>query len=470
MIKSKLLKAFKKLSKEELKDFKKFVQSPYFNNSKEVVKLCEYLIKEAPDFVEKRLDRKVVYQRITRTKTYNDGKMRVLMSGLYKQIRRFLALQGFERDEAFAQLFLLREFMHRGMDDSFTTQLKSLQQLKNQMPTSEDYYLQNFYLELIHHRYLIQRGERNVEPNLQGLSQSLSTFFIANQLRYYASMLSYQQMFNIHYELSFEPALIDYLEKNWELYPPIIGTYYFCILTMLHPNEINHYQELKTLLGSAFEEMPSEMLVDVYAHTRNYCIRQIRTGNLQYLEELFDIYELMIQQNMLLQEEQIRASDYRNIVVNAIRLKKYDWAKNFITNHHDFLEPNHKHNTYHYCQALLHFELQAFSQTLDHLREINSREIFIVLNHKTLLIKSYYELEEIISLDALIKSFKEYLRNHKEIGIRQYFINFVNFVNQLQNVNYFDKGKVEKLKAKIQETPQVTEKAWLLAKVNELLK
>ena len=49
-------------------------------------------------------------------------------------------------------------------------------------------------------------------------------------------------------------------------------------------------------------------------------------------------------------------------------------------------------------------------------------------------------------------------------------MNIIKYVKQLSNVNHYDREAVQKLKQQIIETHLLTEKKWLLQKVNDFIK
>ncbi len=470
MEKSKLLQVFKTLSQEELKLLRKFVRSPYYNTNKEVIALCDYLVKVAPDFETRKIERSYVYKKVTGGKAFVDGKMRFIMTNLLSVLRQFLIQQSWENDRLLQQLELLKIYNDRHLDQLFQSTLRDIRTgIDKQAPQDENDFYLPYQIEQSYHYFLMKAQQRDVEPNLQEVSQRLLSFYLINQLKYYASMLSYQHLKHIDYQMHFEPYVFEYLSKNWEQHEPIIGAYYFTLMTLTDGENEAHYKQLRELLDTAREEMPTGLLPDIYTHARNYCIRRVNLNDTKYLKELFALYQMMLEQSILLDAEgHLSPNDYKNIVANGLRLGEYQWVEEFIGVYRSKLQEHIREDYYHYCLAELRFFQQDFAEARDLLFQMDSREFFIMINTKRILIQTYYELKQENLLEALLNSYYEFLRR-REFAIRPYYSNFVLAVRHLVRINPYDKKKVKELAKQFAQTKQLVSRSWLLEKVNELL-
>jgi hypothetical protein len=93
------------------------------------------------------------------------------------------------------------------------------------------------------------------------------------------------------------------------------------------------------------------------------------------------------------------------------------------------------------------------------------------LDSKILLLKTYYELEEVDAFFSLIDSFYVYLRRNDLISNYQKTIclNFVKFVKKLMRIKLGDKKAAEKLLEEIQETKHVASISWLIKKTSDYI-
>jgi hypothetical protein len=87
-----------------------------------------------------------------------------------------------------------------------------------------------------------------------------------------------------------------------------------------------------------------------------------------------------------------------------------------------------------------------------------------------ILLRTYYELGEMLALESLTDSFRIYLRRNKVISktLKREYNNFLNFIRKLSMLQKNDLPGVKALKKRILETQSVTLKKWLLEKITEL--
>jgi len=60
---SKLISLFSTFEKKEWRRFREFLESPYFNKRKDIVKLYQYIASLAPDFPEAKLNNAFVFKK-----------------------------------------------------------------------------------------------------------------------------------------------------------------------------------------------------------------------------------------------------------------------------------------------------------------------------------------------------------------------------------------------------------------------
>ena len=106
------------------------------------------------------------------------------------------------------------------------------------------------------------------------------------------------------------------------------------------------------------------------------------------------------------------------------------------------------------------------------LNNVEYMDVYYILDSKILLLKTYYELEEVDAFYSLIDSFYVYLRRNELISDYQKTIclNFVKFVKKLMRIKLGDKAAAEKLLQELNENQQVASISWLIKKTQEFIK
>ena len=169
-----------------------------------------------------------------------------------------------------------------------------------------------------------------------------------------------------------------------------------------------------------------------------------------------------------------------NIIRAAIYANQLEWAKAFFEANQGKMRTS-QDSLKVYAKAVLQFHQQQFRATIDTLQVYtHEQDFWRYKEHKVLLIKAYYELDEDEQLLKLLTAFKQYLLRHKNAAFTthflqayQAFITSVEGLYELQTMPVYpleDRQKVAlKLKGEIEEAGHIAEKRWLVEKVEEFV-
>ena len=156
----------------------------------------------------------------------------------------------------------------------------------------------------------------------------------------------------------------------------------------------------------------------------------------------------------------------------ALRLEEYDWVETFIEENKQLLKPEEQENAYTYNKALLHFHKHNYDRTLELLRNVEFTDVFYNLDCKALLMKTFYDKNELDPLFSLMDAFYVYLRRNKLISAsnRDSYSNFLRFVKKLIKYKNSSREKIEQLEHELYNTASVANLTWLRGKIEEMKK
>jgi len=130
------------------------------------------------------------------------------------------------------------------------------------------------------------------------------------------------------------------------------------------------------------------------------------------------------------------------------------------------LEEHFQKDYLNYNIAKLHFEKRDYNKVIEVLREVEFKDIFITIDARTLLVKTYFELDEYETLTSQLDSFRQFIVRKKELAYHsKYYLNTIRFIRQLMQLRPRESKLAEKLKKKIESEAMLTEKSWLLEKI-----
>jgi hypothetical protein len=468
MIENKLFSLLKTLNIEEFHWFEKYVKSSFFNHKTDVIKLIESLKKYHPTYLSKNLTEEKLYQKVYPTEKYENKQLRYLMSDTSKLLEEFLAYIEYENESAYKTSLLLRSLNKRNLDKYFI----SKQKMEGEKIVSQKdaaFYFQQHILNATTHSFVRKVQNRGIDESLQNMNDNLDRYYLSTKLKYCCEILNRQNILSSTYEISMLDEILLHLNKKPYEHIPAISIYYNILLTLTDSENEIHFFELKKTLTQNHSSFSKNELRDMYAFAQNYCIKRINLGKTIFLEELFQIYQTLLKTEILLTDGILSQWDYKNITAVGLRLNQREWIESFIDNYKVKLMGDEQENAYQYNKAYLAFYNKDYSQVLKRLQQVEFTDIYYQLDSKNLLVKTYYEKEDIDALLSAIHSFSSFIRKHKLISEyqRSAYLNFLILVDKLNKVLIMEKVNWNKLKNEIENTKPLADVTWLIKKHEE---
>jgi len=197
----------------------------------------------------------------------------------------------------------------------------------------------------------------------------------------------------------------------------------------------------------------------------NFAIRRHNRGDRTFTREAFDLYREAFDKGVLSENGQLPQYTFINILNLAQLLGEHAWSRTFLEEGRTLLPPAERENTYRYGLAGYHFRRSEYEPVLSLLREVDFSDVFIQLDARKMLLRSYYELGEWPALASLLDSFKAFLRRHKALGYhRDSYLNLLKFTQKLMKTIGKRTASRKRLAAQIQAAEAVAEREWLLGK------
>lgn len=470
MRKSKLISLLQALDAEELKLFVRYIDSPYFNTNKNVRILLAFLRKYYPSFDQTTFTKEKVYKAIYGKKKYNEQQLSNIMSELSKLLMDFIMQQQLAERPTYCDYLTLEGLQSRNLEPQFIRKWKTTKQDLDKLGFRDvDYYYNTYLLEEIAYRFNVAGQGRVTEANLSEVIYNFEYYYLSNKLKYCCVLLNRQQIILEETGESFLlDELLDLVERRSFDHVPVIMIWYRLLLLLRNEDDIE-YTHLKKLLDEQGHCLPKDEIRQVYAAVYNFCNKQYKRGKESYLREIFEVLQNMLNREIIIVGEYITPHlHFRNIVMVALRLEEVSWAEQFIQDYALKVHPNYRDSTVAYCKAALYFQKRDYNKVIEHLSEFELKDFYHYMEHKLLLIKTYYELEEYNSLESMLEQMRIYVIRAENMP-DHYRLAYNNFIKMIQRLlRFFGKGKKEELKATILHTEALMEKDWLLKKAAEL--
>ncbi len=470
---SKLYSTLQAFDKYEQNRIRKFIISPYFNKNQSLVKLFDLLTDHLNSNPASPLEKVSLWKKIYPGQPYDDVLFRKNFSDLLKLVEAYLIQQALEADEVQRYIYLMDSLRLKKITPLYRSAERSARRLAEASPyKSHQYYLHQYKIEKAYFELFEVEKDRTAKYNVEEMLNNLDWFYIAEKLRYACIIFTQQRLVSHQYHI----LLLDQIQKtvveNDLLKIPPIAIYFTILQTLIEPENTANYHKLKQLIKEHVDKFPKSEAEFIYQSASNYCIIKINQGSQEFLEEYFNLSVILLENGMLFNNNELSPWHFRNIVVAALRVGRYEWTENFIKEYSKYLPESMRENAVSFNLAQLYYSQKKWDKVIELLREVEYEDFTYNLNSKTMLLSTYYETDEIEPLFSLLESFRTYLNRHKNIPAarRIPYMNLIRFTKKLARIMPGDTTAIEKLRKELNETGdgKIANVNWLREKLEEL--
>jgi hypothetical protein len=469
----KLIALLKEFSKPELNRFRKFIESPYFNDQEDVLRLFEWIngaLRKTP-LVETQLEKPQVWKALYGKRPFDDGHLRRLASDLTQLSLQFMVEEARSKNTISEGLALQKVLEKPALKAHLNTVERNLQrEIESDLTPSAETFLSGFQLHWnIFNRSSAVLATTDYIGKLLPANQYLERFYVVQKLKMYIAWLSFRNFRATEEAFLLPPGFWEYIRQPLFSEVAIIAINCRVVDCLLEPENETHFHQLMEDLETKGDALSNGDLRECYHIAQNYCALKINQGSTPYYREMFNIFKNQIDRNILLTDAQLSEGLYKNIITVSLRVGEFAWAENFIQEYSAFLPANIRDNAQTFNLANLYSHQKKHGQVIELLRNVEYSDLVYALSSKVILARTYYETDEFMALDSLIDSFRIFLRRNKQVSknAKAEFVNFLTFLKKLSTLPPSDSKLLENLKIKIERCNAVVSKKWLLEKIVE---
>lgn len=472
---TKIYELVKDFSKWEINHLIQFIESPYYNSNDFLTKLLHQVVKYI-NGESTVIDKKEIFLLLNPKEVYDDQKMRLSISQLYKLVVLYMSTSNFEKDIVTQDLYALQGFQQINKHKIFSALLLDTE---NKMTKSKNkdikYYEHSYKIEEL--RYLDKKNQKRTDYDFTKMIDALDIYYFAQKFRYECIALSHEWMSKskrLERDIWIESFVIKDRPELLEI--PTIAVYFYGYKILKSPEIEENFVNYERLLDQHLKLFPKDEAVDLILMGTNYCIRRLNNGDTNYASKTFELYKLGINNGAFLEKGYLSRFSFKNIVTLGLKLKEYVWTEKFVIENIKHLEEKYRESSFAYNMANIAYEKKDYEKALQLLQKADYDDIFIMLANKNILLKIYYELEYNEPLEYLIGSMLMLIRRR---GLEQvYKNNYTNICNVVKKLYVLkttlleDKkmlnNKKKLLLKYIQNTKPLTERDWLLKQLEKL--
>lgn len=478
----KLIDLLRQFNRKEMTRFREFVFSPYFNKHRDVQALTQYLDACYPEFNTFQCERHRIFKKLFPGKKHDQGKLAVIFTYAYRLAEQFLAQEMLKSEEEESNHLLLRGMRQVKAFELYQKVLnRSGAQLEKAVVQSSTHWWHRYQLASERDYYLNHIIAKRDLSGLNVMEEKLDRFYLAEKLKNAVEAQVRRNMVKVRSESRMLDAAVREVAENLDDYRNIPAIYlYYKLFEMLSEKDHRYYYEALQELKNGESRFSPPERASLYNYFQNYCIREINQNNLQFLQELFRLYQSQLEQELLLEEGYLSEWHYKNIVTVGLRLEELEWVHDFIKTYRHRLRPEVADNAYRFNLAAYYHQAKVYGSVLDLLTKVEYRDPRYNLGAKALLLRTYYEIGEDEALFSLVDSFLQYLQRNEKMtdARREGYYHLFRLTRRAAHIRsrlgYEKKEKTKKdlkrLKQEVEASGAIFNQPWLEAKVEEIAK
>ncbi len=465
MNKTKVFHLIQHLSKKDVRQFKELSQTSLIKVSEEARRLFSFLVQKAT--LDTPIEKEEAFQVSCPSLDYNDQKLRLLVSQLYKALERFLLFRNIDlaQQSYKNEGKLLSIYQQNGLEKNFQTAYSGLK--KKQKETPYTLTIQE-EIQMGFDKYQFESLQKRSKVfNFQYLLDLTELSYYQQKLRFACYGITHKNIYKTAFDPDVEPLLSKIQKSEKILSDPRISVYYHCFLMLSDHDEVQYFEQYNKLLNQYSAIFEQEERRSLFYFALNYCIRRLNSGEVGFGKKGIDIYERAIESKVLFIQGKLSRFTYRNMVMMAIRVGEFDKAIELTDKFESYLFSGERKSAYHFNKALINYHTGDLNSALDDIINADFKDHLINLAAKTLQAKIYYDMDERMLLDSHLDSMEMYIIRSKVLGYhKSNYKNVISFFKKLLRLKPFDEVKRNQLIDRVNAEAILTEKKWFLEKLD----
>jgi hypothetical protein len=452
-----LFSLIKSFSPVELREVRKFLNSPFFNLRQDLIQLFEYLAAQSTP------TKHDVWNHLWGIEPFDDQKLRLHFSYLHRLLEKYIIYKESIRDENANQITLATAYRRRNQSEAFERTRKNIEKALENQPLRNTYYLE------LQSKLLWETHQQNYTINptdvsqLYELSAVSNHFHLSQKLRLVCLITAHQTVYHSSAEGEWEKELLMIAEKPDIASIPAVEVYLVCYKMLKYPEEELHFKQFKSILIEKHTLYSLDEIHALFTYALNYCVRKINAHNEKYSQEALDLYKTGLEKGYLFENGILRRFTYYNIVAAGLQSNDLEWVRFFIYEYKNRLEKKYRESLFSFNLARLEYTQKNYGVVLDLLQNSNYRDILLNLSAKTLLLKTYYDLGEQASLESHLDAMRNFIYRKRIIGYhRNNYLNIIKYMEKIIRLPANDSSATAAIKTAIEKEESLSEKSYFL--------
>ena len=302
-----VIKLLSQLNDAEIKRFKKFIESLYFNSNNNATKLFTVLKKYHPKFNPSKIIAEQIYGQVFPNHgdyQFNTANFRSLCAHLANCIQEFLIIEELNTQKTQKDLLLLDAYTKKEIAPEINNRLVKKLLQPNQSINSKNFLYQYLLYEKLYEKELLNSSKLK-ESYFSKLNQQLDFYFSLTKIKYGIEHHNLLQRGLKPLPIDFIKEIKTFIEINGDKLPKALELYAKLYDFSINENLNNkQFQSLYDLFEAAIPQLEKDEAIEIFTTLSNFCNREITKRNHPdlYRNWRFKLIKLAVPYNLFLQK------------------------------------------------------------------------------------------------------------------------------------------------------------------------
>lgn len=467
MLTGKLFKNLRLLGKQHLNNFERFINSPYFLKRKNIPVLYKELIRYYPDF---NIAKKDLYKKAFGGKQFNDVLLRKYFSELNNMLAEYLAVNSFQNDKwSYSSKLIDRLIELKNYDEAEKIAKETIADLEKNPLRNEKYYYNKYIFESYIKTISNFKTNLNPDTDWKRAMEGFVNYSALTVLQFYYIILNdakfRQEKSSIGLEIL--NSLVKVYEENDITQNPMAFILNNLVKSFIEPGNEAFYRNIKEMILKHKGLLDKNELAAIYTYLHNYCFVKVDNGNLAFMKERFEVVKEYLANGLHLKDGYMVPDMYISMAMNALMMKEFTWAEDFIKKYKDHLPGEDKISNEYFAYSALNMFKGDFSKALEYLSRVKFKKYYDKFKIKAMMLMVFYEAEYYEQAFSQADTFRHFISKYKTVTpyVKERTSNFIKQVLQLIKYRL---GETEKPEIPGFSTIAVMYRPWLTQKINQL--
>ena len=461
-----LLRLLRSTPEDEVKDFRRWLESPWCNTNKNVVRLYKLIIPFHPGFEAPVLTRE--WLSIKMFGSIKDKQTRNLMTLLAKQVDKYLVHNRLKHDKELQHRLLGQVFLDKGaLSKGLDLMIQEVQAIQALPVTGAREHLALFRI----HRELFEEPSgrlRNIpgDRTLQKMEEALDNYYGLNLAFLLAERRNRSHIFD-EPENPHLSEQVRFLQNLAERTGNQVISLYLARL-----KDTQDFWTLKEQFLKLREQLPYPDQKRLLLLLINEALSELLKGDTRIIPHIFELYRTGVDQKLIFHHGYLTQRTFINVITASDLAGEIDYAQDFAKTYLNALPAKLRPDAHIWARAYLARLQKKYTVSLDLIAQHSFSNFAFSLLGRMLSLKSYFDLfrqddSYYQFLLNYLESFEKWLRRENILSLEQKtaHLNFLKYVKRLvhlQGEKKHSREMIQSIKEDLSREEAIVSKRWLL--------